>query len=224
MMRIEIPARYSRSVCVAADMRPEDTERFFARDELSALRKFRTAKRREEWGLSRIAAKLLAIDRQLCSDPKRCSVPPTDARPQLLVDAQPSPLFVSISHSGGRGAAAIDAAPIGIDLEKVRPIHRKALKLFLTEEEIAILETLEIENAALHFWCAKEAAWKLQTGVQTLKKVHLHEVMQQGGRLLMRFTGIPEGEVDSFVLDPMFIAAVATATESRVGEALSAER
>jgi phosphopantetheinyl transferase len=220
MIRVEIPAKYSRKLCVVADLRPDDSSRFFSQGELDAMRSFKTSKRREEWGLSRVAAKLLALDLQVASNPRDCQVPPAESRPGLLLCGEKSALHVSISHTTGRGAAAIDSAPIGIDLEKTRKIDDKALKFFLTPEEVEMMATLRVPYAALHLWCCKEAAWKLQTGVQTLKKVRLVKPEQHGETLLFRFTGTPSGVVESFPLEKKFIAAVASAEHWQVARAM----
>ena len=81
---------------------------------------------------------------------------------------------VSYSHSGRYGAAAVDANPIGIDVEVNREIAPRAAHLFLTDEEASVAAACRIENALLHFWCAKEARWKQLGGaIATLKRVPL---------------------------------------------------
>lgn len=82
--------------------------------------------------------------------------------------------FVSYSHSGKYGAAAIDGKPVGIDVETLRDISENAAHLFLQDGEIEIMRRCTIAYRMLHFWSAKEAAWKQLGGsVPTLKKVRL---------------------------------------------------
>lgn len=119
---------------------------------LETIPEFKTAKRQREWALSRIAEKEL---RQ-----RGASGP-----------------YVSFSHSGDYGAAAVDDSPIGIDVEVVRSISPGAAHLFLTVDEEKAAAECEIENALLHFWSAKEARWKQFGGaVATLKRVPIHVV------------------------------------------------
>lgn len=81
---------------------------------------------------------------------------------------------VSYSHSGHYGAAAVDALPVGIDVEVIRDIAPRAAHLFLTDEEARVAARCRIDNALLHFWCAKEARWKQLGGtIATLKRVPL---------------------------------------------------
>ena len=110
---------------------------------------FKTVKRRSEWMLSRIAE--MELRRRGTSG--SC---------------------VSYSHSGKYGAAAIDRTAIGIDVEVLREISESAAHLFLSEEEIESMRRCTIAHRMLHWWSAKEAAWKRLGGsVPTLKKVRL---------------------------------------------------
>ncbi len=133
---------------------------WFTPDELAIAETFRLEKRRREWLLSRCAAKALAMQRGLCADPRE------------FVTAQAA--NVSISHSAPYAAAAIDERPIGIDIQVVRELKESAAHLFLSDDEIDAMERVSIPNRLIHFWTAKEAAWKQLGGaVETLKKVSL---------------------------------------------------
>ena len=111
---------------------------------------FPRAKRRLEWMLSRIAEKELR---------KRGATGG----------------HVSFSHSGKYGAAAVDVAPVGIDVEMLRDISESAARHFLNDDEIAAMQRCTIAHRMLHFWSAKEALWKQRGGsVPTLKKLRLH--------------------------------------------------
>lgn len=80
----------------------------------------------------------------------------------------------SLSHSGDYAAAIIGDVPVGVDVQVVRPLSERAAHLFLTDDEQADMERCSIANRILHFFCAKEAAWKSHGGtIPTLKQVPL---------------------------------------------------
>ena len=143
---------------------------YFTADELATANAFKLEKRRNEWLLARFAAKKLAMELGIAGDPRACSV----ARPMLLVDGQPVDWFVSISHSAPYAAAAIDRAPIGIDVQVPRNLSESAAHLFLSDDETAAMQSCTLAERLLHFWCAKEAAWKQRSDeFVTLRQVPL---------------------------------------------------
>ena len=114
-----------------------------------SIPEFKTPKRKLEWMLSRIAEKELRR---------------RGARGE----------YVSFSHSGKYGAAAVDVRPVGIDVEVLREISESAARHFLNDDEIEVMQRCTIANRLLHFWSAKEAVWKQRGGtVPTLKKLRL---------------------------------------------------
>jgi phosphopantetheinyl transferase (holo-ACP synthase) len=143
---MRIVFRGSQSLVVTAI---EDAERWFSDDELATVRGFPLPKRRREWMLSRIAEKELRRNGAIGN-------------------------HVSFSHSGEYGAAAVGQQPVGIDIEVLRDLREHAAHLFLTDQEIRVMEQCRLPNRLLHFWCAKEALWKQHRGaVPTLKRVPL---------------------------------------------------
>lgn len=143
---------------------------YFTAGELATAGAFKLDKRRDEWLLARYAAKRLALDLGIAEDPRAVSV----ARPMLLVEGQPVNWFVSISHSAPYAAAAIDREPVGIDVQVVRRMSESAAHLFLSDEETAAMQRCNLPDRLLHFWCAKEAAWKPRSGeLVTLKQLPL---------------------------------------------------
>ena len=143
---------------------------YFNPTELAAAAAHRLEKRRTEWMLGRIAAKILASQRGLGTDPRLVVVD----RPHLVVDGAASEAFVSLSHSAPFAAAAVDAQPVGIDVQVVREIAESASHLFLSDEDCDDLDRCTIAHRLLHFWCAKEAAFKRLLGeAATLKRVPL---------------------------------------------------
>lgn len=143
---------------------------FFTRAELDTANGFKLQKRRDEWLLARFAAKRLALQLGISDDPRAVSV----ARPMLLVHGEPVSWFVSLSHSAPYGAAALAREPIGIDVQVVREMHDAATRLFLSNEESAAAKRCALPHALLHFWCAKEAAWKRRSDeFETLRQLPL---------------------------------------------------
>jgi phosphopantetheinyl transferase (holo-ACP synthase) len=132
----------------------EEPRRWFTAQELAIVDAFPRAKRRHEWMLSRIAEKEL--------------------RRRGARGAH-----VSYSHRGAYGAAAVGDAPVGIDVEVIREVRPDSARFFLSDAEAADAQRCAIDRALLHFWCAKEAAWKQRGGaLPTLKRVPLRLVRE----------------------------------------------
>lgn len=158
MKIVSLPERWRGRAMIISDV--ADPESWFAPEELASLTR---PKRRHEWMLSRIAEKELRR---------------RGAAGQ----------WVSFSHSGGYGAAAVDDRPIGIDVEVLREISERAAHHFLNHQEIEAMQRCTIAYRMLHFWSAKEAAWKQLAGsVPTLKRVPLALVSESENGL--RFEG-----------------------------------
>lgn len=168
---------------------------YFTDDELATANAFRLEKRRDEWLLARFAAKKLALDLGIVDDPRAVSV----ARPMLLVDGQPVNWFVSISHSAPYAAAAIDRAPVGIDVQAVRRLSEDAAHLFLSDAETAAMQRCSIADRLLHFWCAKEAAWKPRSyEFTTLRQLPLQLRDERADGLL--FDSVETRRLDGLIL------------------------
>ncbi len=154
----------------------EIPEAWFSAEELEIANGFARERRRMEWLTSRLAAKRLALDRGIAADPAACRI---DQR-------RIGSWHLSLSHSRAYAAAAIDAAPVGIDIEVARPIDERAAHFFLTDAETEVLRAVTIEDRLIHFWAAKEAAWKQRGGeVKTLKRIALH--LEQANETGLRF-------------------------------------
>jgi phosphopantetheinyl transferase len=121
---------------------------YFTDDELAIANAFKLQKRRDEWLLARYAAKRLALDLGVVANPR-----------DFVVQSGRG-WFVSLSHSAPYAAAAIDREPVGIDIQVVRDVAESAAHLFLSDAETAMMRRCTIADRLLHFWCAKEAAWK----------------------------------------------------------------
>jgi phosphopantetheinyl transferase len=165
MTRIPLPESWRGRALVIGDAVFSDG--WFSDTELATSREFRLQKRQTEWKHGRLAVKQLAIELGLCVSARECVFD----RPRLLVRGTDAQRFVSISHSGGYAAAAIDGAPVGIDVEELRDLREGAAHLFLTDEETGDMRNVRVSGSLLHFWAAKEAVWKQRDGVtETLKR------------------------------------------------------
>jgi len=197
MRRASIPEAWQQRALVLRDVhRPE---RWFRDDEMAVANAFKLPKRRNEWLLSRVAAKKLALEQGYAHDPLAIAIDLTRLR------AGGREFRVSLSHSGGYGAAAIDTQPVGIDIEMPRVLREGTAHLFLTDLETAQMHRCRIQNALLHFWSAKEAAWKrLEGAAATLKSVPLRLVRE-------REDGLDFEDVETFASDA-FVAALTRPT------------
>lgn len=114
----------------------------------------------------------------------------TDAKLHRASNGRPylenSHLHISLSHSDQMVACAIGEHPVGIDIEKVRPMSLKICRHLCVEAEKAYLlsdsgltENGECQDPnVLHrlfeIWTAKEAYFKKQgTGITDLKSVNV---------------------------------------------------
>jgi phosphopantetheinyl transferase len=149
--------------------------------ELATASAFKLASRREEWLLSRIVAKELAMQLGLTGDPHSIAI----ERPHLTIDGMRSDWSVSLSHSAPYAGAAIARAPIGIDVQVLRELDERAAHLFLTDDETEQLLGCSLPHRILHFWCAKEAAWKQRSEeFATLRQVPLALVEERASGLV----------------------------------------
>jgi phosphopantetheinyl transferase len=149
--------------------------------EFAIANTFKLAGRREEWLLSRIAAKQLAMQLGLIDDPRSIKI----ARPFLVIDEVPSEWRISLSHSAPYAGAAIAREPIGIDVQLIRDLDERAAHLFLSDEETQQMLGCTLPFRILHFWCAKEAAWKQRSEeFATLRQLPLALLDQRASGLL----------------------------------------
>ncbi len=183
MIELALPEAWRARAIVIRDV--DDPESWLRDDELAIARAFPREKRRREWMLARVAAKVLARRRALGDE---CGG-----------GLKPAP-HLSLSHSGPWAAAAIDTEPVGIDVEVVRTISEHAARHFLTSEQTAQMESCAIPHRLLHFWCAKEAAWKQRGGaIAFLKGVPL--VLENESSSGLRFDA-----VETFAVDDVIVA------------------
>jgi phosphopantetheinyl transferase len=172
----------------------------FTEEELRFAAGLKLEKRRNEWLLSRAAAKQLAVELQIASNPWAVTV----ERPDLLIDGRRSGWHVSLSHSGVYAAAAIGPGPIGIDVQTIRDLSESAAHLFMTDDEAEVMRRCAVPHRLLHFWSAKEAAWKQSSGdVETLKQLPLTLLREKADGLVFR-------QVESALCGDVIVALTAT--------------
>lgn len=172
---------------------PVDLDAFTA-TELAIADAFKLPSRRDEWLLSRLAAKRLALDLGIADELRSVTV----ERPYVLVNGERTDWRVSLSHSSPYAGAMIARAPVGIDVQHVRELDERAAHLFLTDSEIEQLHACTLAHRILHFWCAKEAAWKRRSEeFVTLRQVPLQLLEERAESL--RFAGVETIAIDDFV-------------------------
>lgn len=89
------------------------------------------------------------------------------------------PLYCSISHSHGLAACAVSDKPVGIDIEKLRPVDLRAAGRIAHTEDAAFLEgAADDEKKFFLFWTAKEAYGKRAGhGLQNMRRVPLADIL-----------------------------------------------
>jgi phosphopantetheinyl transferase len=168
----------------------------FTEKELAAAEAFKLASRGEEWRLSRIVAKQLAIRLGITSEIRTIVI----ERPFLVINGAPSNWRVSLSHSAPYAGAAIARAPIGIDVQVIRELDERAAHLFLSPEETESMLACSLPYRILHFWCAKEAAWKQRSDeFVTLRQMPLTLIEE-------RTSGLLFDAVETIVLGDVIVA------------------
>ena len=154
MKIVELPPSWRDRALVTRDVAAGFSSSWFRDDEIAEANTFRLPKRREEWLHARMAAKQLAMNRGLATNPREVRVT--------------RELF-SLSHSHPYAAASLGG---GIDVERVRDLDEGVAHLFLRDDEIDAMRTCTIPHRILHFWAAKEAAWKARSSeFATLKQL-----------------------------------------------------
>jgi len=169
----------------------------FTNEELATADELKLPKRRDEWLLSRAAAKQLAVRLGIAADPRDVRVD----RPFLAR----TNWYVSLSHSHPYAGAAISRTPVGVDVQVVREIPEYSTHLFLSAEEDEEMHRCAIASRVLHFWCAKEAAFKQRSHeFTTMKQCPMRLVSEsQSGLVFDAVETFAGGEVIVAVTRPI---------------------
>ena len=148
-----------------ADEAAADAGNWLTTDEASRLQAMSAPARRRSFLAGHWFARRLAAD-WLQADVARIALDRhDDGRPRLLVDGAPSPLSLSLSHSGDWLACVIANVPVGIDVElprRLRNLQALARFTFAPEEvERLLLLPDEQRRPTFHLlWTLKEARGK----------------------------------------------------------------
>lgn len=199
MIRKDLPTYLSLSVRVVEESEVQRPDEWMSVREIAEAERITNARRRSQWMLGRIAAKRLAIDLGLCEEPRECSVPTRGVKPVFEIRGAQSEMNLSISHSDEIAAATISSRPVGIDIQRRRPIRPGSTKFFLREDESHLVTDCD-DSTLLDLWSAKEAALKA-SGVARYREVHLRERRTDPDRTAFRFeAGTITGEVETIWL------------------------
>ena len=76
--------------------------------------------------------------------------------------------YISSSHSDKYVFCGVSKNPIGVDVEKIRPVNLKVARRFCSEEEIKMCTNLQ---TFFRLWTLKEAYYKLYGKVEDIKKI-----------------------------------------------------
>ena len=164
-------------------MTAEEYDRWYA--QMAPERQEKTnAMRREDHRKASVAADHLA--RTMIAE--ACGVAADSVRFRKDENGKPHavdlPIHFNVSHSGDFVACAVDASPVGIDIEQIRSIRPALVKKVCTEAERVYVENGG-EDMLLRFfevWTSKEAWFKYTgTGITDLKSVDTLQHIQNGG-------------------------------------------
>lgn len=97
------------------------------------------------------------------------------SKPERAPGGQPvlpgNEAFVSISHCDDRVVCAVSSAPVGIDIEKIRPVRDGMAQRVCTEEELSYAG--QDMTRFFEIWTAKEAYFKMKgTGITNFQAVN----------------------------------------------------
>lgn len=107
-----------------------------------------------------------------------------EAVPERLPSGQPvlpgNPAFVSISHCDDRVVCAVSRTPVGIDIEKIRPIRPGMMERVCTTEELRYVRSGNEAERFFEVWTAKEAYFKMMgTGITNLQAINILTLPRQ---------------------------------------------
>ncbi len=160
--------------------------------ERAQYERLRSARRRRDWLAGRVAAKALLLEHLRETDASASDafdalklkdiviVPDPQGAPKALVQGQKlRGVSLSLAHSHGQGFAGLALLEreghIGVDLERIRPVHPKLKERILSAEERVMLAehfSPERESQGLVLlWTLKEAAYKALCAASAASKL-----------------------------------------------------
>lgn len=149
----------------------QDPAAWLTEQEQTVWAAFASPKRRSDWLAGRLAAKRL-LQNAFAVAPLDCRIGREGVAPCAWGQVPPG-LNLSLSHSGGLGAASWawteTQGTVGLDLQQLRPVSPRLAARILTDDETAQWQALFPANdqsisdrngGLLLFWTLKEAALK----------------------------------------------------------------
>lgn len=152
---------YALEIVALSDSGPNKA--LLSEKEMEKYGSFKIEKRRREWLGGRTALKL-AVKKHIAPEMAEMditAVPDKDGRPHLQLRRSPSPVPISLTHSGGYAVAAIglgQVTAIGVDLEVAEKRSASWAKDCFTGPELEKAAGNALALTAL--WTRKEAALK----------------------------------------------------------------
>jgi 4'-phosphopantetheinyl transferase len=121
-------------------------------------------------------------------------------------------LYFNVSHSGNWIVCAIDDEPVGIDIEKIRPIEFETLEQFFSGEEYKMLMAKNPENWQLFFfdlWTLKESYIKaVGEGLSIPLKSFTISFLKRGEIAVKFGNKLTNWTLKQYFLDPEYKIAV----------------
>lgn len=119
----------------------------------------------------------------------------------------------SLSHKSTFVAAVVAPFPVGIDIEKIKPVHQGMYRRLADEREWALAPQSGLDGF-FRYWTAKEALLKaVGKGLTGLSRCHVIRIIDQH-RLLLEYEQTP-CMLLHYRIDPDHLAAV-TADHGRI--------
>jgi len=156
---------------------------------------FRSERRRHDWLAGRVAAKKLIIEHHRAQgdgDLKPAEIEITygpHGSPQALIRGEPlEEMALSIAHSCGHGLAGLSQlnyeGRIGVDIERIRPLHPRLAARFLSPEELGELQArFSSTEGIILYWTLKEAAlkalWPITTPRPSMRQLRVRLAEQE---------------------------------------------
>lgn len=131
--------------------------------------------------------------------------------PEFLKDPKGVPVpgkgvFWSVSHKEGMVGGIVHTAPVGIDIERFRPVSRHLFDRIVSNDEAQLFGDVSEEEIFFRVFTAKEAALKKNgKGIESLSKVSISQVADP-----KNLTAVFQGEnigIEHFGVDG-YLAAV----------------
>ncbi len=92
-------------------------------------------------------------------------------------------LYISISHSEEWVACALSENPVGIDIEKIKPVSQKLIEYVCTQNEreyVLLTKDDEVMKRFFAVWTAKEAFFKKNNGkIKNIRSIDTLDLKKQ---------------------------------------------